>query len=106
MREETTVFQHPHWPDVELPEGDFVRMLRLVDALDPQQLQRLYCKIASKVPTTETLDTRHPHRDTLPPPPVGRVVRSDPPPEARASERYVDLNIQWDDEEDGTDPGL
>jgi hypothetical protein len=47
---------HGHYPQVELPESDFQEMLDLVDALDPQQLLRLYCKVGSKIgPYVETI---------------------------------------------------
>ena len=39
----------PSYPDVELPEAEFQQLLDLVEALDPQQLLRLYCKVADKV---------------------------------------------------------
>jgi hypothetical protein len=48
--------RHGHYPQVELPEEDFQEMLDLVDALDPQQLLRLYCKVGAKVgPHVETI---------------------------------------------------
>jgi hypothetical protein len=48
--------KHPHYPQVELPESEFQQMLDLVDALDPQQLMRLYCKVGRKIgPHIETI---------------------------------------------------
>lgn len=48
--------RHGYYPDVELPESDFLEMLDLVDALDPQQLLRLYCKVGSRIgPGVETI---------------------------------------------------
>lgn len=47
---------HGYYPQVELPEHEFLEVLDLVDALDPQQLLRLYCKVGSKVgPHVETI---------------------------------------------------
>ena len=103
--DETTVFQHPHWPEVELPEDDFKRVLDLVDALDPTQLQRLYCKVALKVPTTETLEEPV-QKDTLPPPPAIENALRWEPPQARPSSGYEDLRIDWDDEVEDTNPGI
>lgn len=39
----------PKYPEVELPEAEFQQLLDLVEALDPQQLLRLYCKVVEKV---------------------------------------------------------
>jgi len=88
---------HPRWPEVELIEEDFQDMLHLVDALDPQQLQRLYCKVASRVPVTEVLGD-NPDRDTIPPPPHVE--------EALSEGEYENLSINWDEEGMGTNPGM
>ena len=94
--------RHGHYPQVELPESDFQDMLDLVDALDPQQLLRLYCKVGSKVgadvetipgaPGTEDTQVFHVQGSYIPP--ALQAPSERPPGEGGLSEEgYIELDL-------------
>lgn len=56
------------YPEVELLDGEFDQLLALVDALNPQQLLRLYCRVGAAIGPLEVIENRR-DEDTLPPPP-------------------------------------
>lgn len=99
------------YPYVELPESEFRQLLDVVDALDPQQLLRLYCKVGAIIGgDQETIPQKL--CDTVPPPPrdpsINPATCSIPPalratPEEEAAGEYVDLDVDWDGEV--TSPG-
>lgn len=61
--------EHPRYPQVELSEEEFVKLLTLVDALDHVQLLRLQCLVGVRISdTTPRASAWGPNVDTLPPP--------------------------------------
>lgn len=91
--------QPPRYPYVELPDSEFRQMLDLVEALDPQQLLRLYCKVGKAIGGDhETIPQKGPA--TLPPPPRDPSIPVESyslPPALRApedEEEYVELDLE------------
>jgi hypothetical protein len=87
---------HPKYPQVDMSDREFERLLDLVDALDPVQLLRLQCKVSALIGDPPAPASGwSPEQDTLRPPPPAIGPFAD---DEITAVTYEDIEIKWDDE--------